>query len=166
MHGPAAGASGGRDPFPTRLRAPAFLRFTQQELDALYNRSGGGLALGLYLVLCGGSVFKGPTAGEVLTTYGFLQGLLRAPKPERGQWAAPPSLKTVRTALAALESAGLVHRDAERNASQGQLRLYLTLRQAAKPTAKPPPVPRSAKATEARAKLAAVVDTMRTKKRA
>lgn len=135
-YGPAAGASGGAIPRVTRLRAPAFIRLQQAELDALYNLCGHELCGTLYLILIGGSVFKGPTAGEFLSTYAFLQALLRPPKPERGQWAPAPSLKRVRTALAALEAAGLVHRDTAANAAQGQLRLHLTMRCASKPTAK------------------------------
>lgn len=136
--GPAAGASGGATPLPAkRLHVPEFLRYTRQEMHAIVNLAKHELAGGLYLLLCIGSVFKGPTAGEVLTTYAHLQAALRPPKPERGKWAPEPTLKRVRTALAALEAVGLVHRDTERNAAQGQLRLYLSMRQAAKPVARP-----------------------------
>lgn len=123
--GPAAGASGGPEPKPTRLRAPSFVRLTQPELDALWNRTGHELAGSLYLLLIGGSVFKGHEAGTFLGSYARLQSLLRPPKPERGQWPAPPTMKRVRTAIAALESAGLVARDHAANEAQGQLRLQL-----------------------------------------
>lgn len=125
QYGPAAGASGGRAPYVTRLRPPAFLRLGQAELDALFNRTGHELAGSLYLLLLGGSVLAGKDAGTFLGSYARLQALLRPPKPERGQWPAAPSLKRVRTALAALESAGLVGRDHAANAAQGQLRLQL-----------------------------------------
>jgi hypothetical protein len=151
--GPAAGASGGAAPLPAkRLHVPEFLRYTRAEMHAVVNLAGHELAGSLYLLLCIGSVFKGPTAGEVLTTYAHLQAALRPPQPERGKWAPAPTLKRVRTALAALETVGLMHRDTERNAAQGQLRLYLSMRQAAKPTAK---VPRKAPGIPAdvRAKL-------------
>lgn len=135
---PAAGAKGGATPRVTRLQAPTFLRLQQDELNALWNRAGHELAGSVYLLLIGGSVFKGPQAGEFLGSYARLQALLRAPQPERGQWAPPPTVKRVRGAIAALEAAGLVHRDADANQAQGQLRLYLTLRQPAKPVAKAP----------------------------
>lgn len=124
-YGPAAGASGGPTPKPTRLRPPQFVRLTGAELDALWNRTGHELAGSLYLLLIGGSVLAGKHAGEFLGTYARLQALLRPPRPERGQWAAPPTLKRVRGALAALEAAGLVARDAVANEAQGQLRLIL-----------------------------------------
>jgi hypothetical protein len=125
QYGPAAGAPGGADPKPTRLRAPKFLRMSGAELDALWNRTGHELAGSLYLLLIGGSVFTGKHAGEFLGSYARLQALLRPPKPERGQWAAAPTTKRVRGALAALEAAGLVERDAADNQAQGQLRLRL-----------------------------------------
>lgn len=153
--GPAAGASGGAVPKPTRLVPPTYLRLSAQELDALWNRTGHELAGSLYLLLIGGSVFKGPQAGQFLGTYARLQSLLRPPKPERGQWALPPSLKRVRTALAALEGAGLIERDATNNQAQGQLRLTLPHRAPAKPVVKEAPKP-SATAIEQRARLAVV----------
>jgi hypothetical protein len=126
---PAAGASGGPQVRPTRLRAPSFLRLSGPELDALWNRAGHELAGSIYLLLIGGSVFAGKYAGTGLATYAQLQALCRPPRPERGQWAPPPTLKRVRTALAALESAGLVARDGESNAMQGQLRFRLPHRE-------------------------------------
>lgn len=128
QYGPAAGASGGPAPKPTRLRAPKFLRLTGAELDALYNRCGHELAGSIYLLLLGGCVLAGKHAGEFLGSYARLQSLLRPPKPERGQWPSAPSLKRVRTALGALEAAGLVARDCGENQAQGQLRLQLTHR--------------------------------------
>lgn len=136
-HGPAAGAPGGAVPRPTRLHAPTFIRLQQEELHRLWNIAGHELAGSTYLLLIGGSVFKGKHAGEFLGSYARLQALLRPPRPERGQWAPPPTLKRVRGAIDALQAAGLVHRDAESNQAQGQLRLYLTLRAAAQPAAKP-----------------------------
>lgn len=137
--GPAAGASGGAVPKLTRLVPPTYLRLGGPELDALWNRTGHELAGSLYLLLIGGSVFKGPQAGTFLGSYARLQALLRPPKPERGQWALPPTLKRVRTALAALESAGLIERDAENNQAQGQLRVLLPHRMPPRPVAKPAP---------------------------
>lgn len=155
-YGPAAGASGGPALLPAkRLHVPEFLRYTREEMHAIVNLAGHELAGSLYLLLCIASVFKGPTAGEVLTKYATLQAALRPPRPERGQWAPAPTLKRIRTALAALEAVGLVHRDTDRNAAQGQLRMYLTLRQPAKPTATVPKPPRKAPGmpAEVRAKL-------------
>lgn len=128
-YGPAAGASGGPTPRPTRLKAPKFIRLGFNELHALYNLTGHELAGSIYLLLVGGSVLAGKHAGEFLGSYARLQSLLRPPKPERGQWPAPPTLKRVRTALAALEQAGLVGRDAEANQAAGQLRLRLLMRE-------------------------------------
>lgn len=128
QYGPAAGAPGGATPKLTRLRPPTYLRLSGPELDALWNRTGHELAGSLYLLLIGGSVFSGKKAGEFLGSYARLQALLRPPQPERGQWAPPPTLKRVRGALAALEAAGLVARDAAANQAQGQLRLRLVMR--------------------------------------
>lgn len=136
-YGPAAGAPGGAAPRLTRLLAPTFIRLSQEELNLLWNVTGHELAGSVYLLLIGGSVFKGKHAGEFLGSYARLQALLRPPKPERGQWAAAPTAKRVRGAVDALEAAGLVHRDAAANQAQGQLRLHLTLRGAPKPVAKP-----------------------------
>lgn len=148
--GPAAGASGGAVPRITRLVPPAFIRLTGPELDALWNRTGHELAGSLYLLLIGGSVFKGPQAGQFLGSYARLQALLRPPKPERGQWAPPPTLKRIRTALDALEGAGLVGRDHSANQAQGQLRLQLLHRTPAtalpKPARKAPGVPADVRA--------------------
>lgn len=163
-YGPAAGASGGAPVRPAKtLWCPDFLAWQKPEIHAVLNLAGHELAGSLYFLLCVGSTFKGPTAGEVLTTYAHLQAALRPPKPERGQWVPAPTLKRVRTALAALEGAGLVHRDAERNAAQGQLRLYLSMRQAKKPTATVPKSPKkkSPAAVEALAKLAEVTKALK-----
>lgn len=127
-HGPAAGAPGGATPRPTKLLPPEFIRLQRGELHALFNLAGHELAGSVYLLLIAGSVFKGKHAGEFLGSYARLQALLRPPRPERGQWAPPPTLKRVRGAIDALQAAGLVHRDAEANQAQGQLRLQLTLR--------------------------------------
>lgn len=124
-YGPAAGATGGPQVKPTRLKPPKYIRLSEPELDALWNRAGHELAGSLYLLLIGQSVFRGKYAGEVLTKYAILQSLLRVPKPERGQWPAAPTTKRVRIALAALEAAGLVGRDCQANEAQGQLRCWL-----------------------------------------
>lgn len=126
--GPAAGESGGAMPKPTRLKAPNFIRLGAAELDALWNRTGHELAGTVYLLLIAGSVFTGKRSGEFLGSYARLQALCRPPKPERGQWAPPPSRKRMRSALAALEAAGLIVRDADDNQAQGQLRLRLVHR--------------------------------------
>ena len=123
--GPAAGASGGAPVKQTRLRPPKYLRLTEPELDALWNRAGHELAGSVYLLLIGGSVFSGKRAGEFLGSYARLQALLRVPKPERGQWPLPPSTKRLRNALQALESIGLIGRDRQANQAQGQLRCWL-----------------------------------------
>lgn len=154
-YGPAAGAVGGAVPKITRLVPPAFLRLTGPELDALWNRTGHELAGSLYLLLIGGSVFKGPHAGEFLGSYARLQALLRPPKPEKGQWAPPPTTKRVRVALEALEAAGLVERDCSANQAQGQLRLLLVHRRPAAPVrapAKAPGVPAAVRAKLAEAR--------------
>lgn len=156
QHGPAAGASGGAPTRPTRLRAPKFVTLQQEELNLLWNVARHELAGSLYLLLIGGSVFKGPERGQFLGSYARLQELLRPPKPERGQWAPLPSLKRVRTCLASLEAVGLVHRDESGNQAQGQLRLQLTLRGAKPPTVKVAPgVPAAV-----REKLAAARDAL------
>lgn len=131
-YGPAAGASGGAAPLPVpRQFAPEFLTLSHVELDALWNRTGSALAERLYLRLTGRAVFKGRRKGWVEgasgspLTYAWLQAVLRGPKPQQGQWPCGPTLKQVRTALDALEAAGLVRRDRGSNQAQGQLQLFL-----------------------------------------
>jgi hypothetical protein len=131
QYGTGAGRPGGRDPFPTRLKAPKFIRLTEPELSALFNRTGHELAGSVYLLLLAGSVLdmRHSSAGEFLGSYPRLQALLRPPKPERGQWAPAPTAKRVRGALDALEAAGLIGRDKDANKAQGQLRLRLLMRE-------------------------------------
>jgi hypothetical protein len=132
QYGPAAGAKGGATVLPMpRQYAPEFLTFTHAELEALWNKAGNGLAERLYPRLAGRAAFKGPRKGWVESatghplTYAHLQAVLRPPKPEKGQWPLGPSLKQIRTALDALEAAGLIVRDRNRNQAQGLLQLFL-----------------------------------------
>lgn len=132
QYGPAAGAKGGAAPIDTpRQFAPEFLTLSHVELDALWNKAGNALAERLYVRLAGRAVFKGPRKGRVESaagnplTYAHLVAVLRGPRPQKGQWPLGPTLKQIRTALDALEAAGLVHRDRTDNQAQGLLRLFL-----------------------------------------
>lgn len=127
-YGPAAGDTGGAPVKPTRLKAPKFATLQQAELHRLFNLVGHQLGGTVYLFLLGQSVLAGKDKGHVLTSIPALQSLCRPPKPEKGQWPAPPSRKTLRTCLDALERAELLHRDKAQNEAQGQLRLWLTQR--------------------------------------
>lgn len=131
-YGPAAGAKGGAAPIDTpRQFAPEFLTLTHTEWDALWNKTGNALAERLYPRLAARAVFKGPRKGFVESaagnplTYAHLIAVLRGPRPEKGQWPLGPTLKQIRTALDALEGAGLVHRDRSDNQAQGLLHLFL-----------------------------------------
>lgn len=175
--GPAAGAAGGRNPFPVpRQFAPEFLTLSHVELEAMWNKCGNAVAERMYPRLAGRAVFKGPRKGFVEgptghpLTYAWLQEVLRPPKPEKGQWPAGPTLKQIRTALDALQAAGLIARDRSANQAQGQLHLFLPhradasaaeraqLRHAAgkAPKAKPSPEVR-----DARAQLQTAADALR-----
>jgi hypothetical protein len=125
----SAGASGGPPVRPSKnYRAPPYLRFSQQETERIINVAKHELAGSVYLVLCSLSTLAGKYAGHCLTSYPNLEAVLRPPKPEKGQWPKGPSRKRLRTCLAALETAGLIERDAAANQAQGQLRCVLTLR--------------------------------------
>jgi hypothetical protein len=175
LYGPAAGAKGGTAPLPVpRQFAPEFLTLSHVETDALWNRAGNGLAERLYPRLAGRAVFKGPRKGWVEgatgspLTYAWLQAVLRPPRPEKGQWAPGPTLKQIRTALDALEAAGLIHRDRSGNQAQGMLQLFLPHRadgsaaeRAQLRRIQPKPAPQSKRVTEVREQLKNAADAIR-----
>lgn len=178
QYGPAAGAKGGAEVLAApRQYAPEFLTLTHVEIDALWNKTGNGLAERLYPRLAGRAAFKGPRKGWVENatgqplTYAHLQAVLRPPKPAQGQWPLGPTLKQIRTALDALEAAGLIVRDRNRNQAQGLLQLFLPhradgsaaeraqLRREVNARAKPAPA--SATAKEVREQLKQAADAIR-----
>jgi hypothetical protein len=64
-------------------------------------------------------------SGHILTTYARLIELMTPPAPEKGRRREGPTYKQLRRVLDDLEAVGLLSRDAERNAAQGQLRAIL-----------------------------------------
>ena len=121
---PAAGASGGRAPLPATYFFPArYLHLASPELQTMLNKLRDPLCTHLYLLIRGHSVFE---TGEFLGSYAGLMELCTPPQPERGVRRSGPSMKVVRNAISTLILAGLMQRG-ETNATQGQLRLFITL---------------------------------------
>lgn len=134
---PAAGASGGRAPYPAAIHVPDFMRLEGHELVSLLQVLRDPLAVHLYLLLLTQMQY---TSGEFLSSYARLMELMTPPTPERGRRRSGPSYKQVRTALQALVSVDLVRRGRD-NEAQGQLRLRLASRarpKAAQTPQKPP----------------------------
>ncbi len=121
---PAAGASGGRAPFPANIRLPDFIRLEGAELVALLLALRSSRAIHLFLLLM---VQMGFTDGHFLSSYARLIELMTPPRPERGMRRAGPSMKQVRNALDELISVDMVRRGRD-NEAQGQLRLWLAPR--------------------------------------
>lgn len=122
-------------PFPATIFAPEFLRLQRHELAALLNVLRSPLATQIYLILVSQADFK---TGWALVSYARLIELCTAPQPERGRRPAGPSLIQTRRAVDALIAAGIVKRNAEKNAHQGML--HLQIRPRTKPVrAKPRP---------------------------
>ena len=131
---PAAGASGGRAPYPAAIHVPDFMRLEGAELVTLLQVLRDPLAVHLYLLLLTQMQY---TSGEFLSSYARLMELLTPPTPERGRRRSGPSYKQVRTAIEALISVDLVRRGRD-NEAQGQLRLRLASRAKPKATKTPP----------------------------
>ncbi len=115
-----------------RILTPPFLVLVDDELRAIWNRTGNPvLCRAVYELLCFASTLDqaDPKCGHFLTYYRDLEPKLRGPKPERGQWAAGPTRKQVRGAIDQLEAAGLVWRDHQANADLQQLRGVLLVRE-------------------------------------
>lgn len=107
------------------------MRLEGTELVSLLHVLRDPLSVHLYLLLL---VQMQYSDGHFLGTYARLMDLMTPPAPERGRRRAGPTYKQLRNALESLVSAGMVRRD-ERNAEQGQLRLWLASRKKAKKTA-------------------------------
>ncbi|CAN0455537.1 unnamed protein product, partial [Phaeothamnion confervicola] len=89
---------------------------------ALLNVLRSPLATQIYLILVSQADFK---TGWALVSYARLIELCTAPQPERGRRPAGPSLIQARRAVDALIGAGIVKRNAEKNAHQGMLHLQI-----------------------------------------
>lgn len=118
-------------PRPARIKVPPLLVLRGDELNAIWNNACHELGAPVYQALCMASTLDqaSPQAGHFLVSYKRLQDLLRRPKPEKGQWKAAPTRKTLRGAVDALESAGLVWRDKTANQDTQQLRGVLLMRE-------------------------------------
>ncbi len=104
------------------LRAPKFLTLVQRELVTLLNNDRTGLALQVYVLLLSISDFK---TGHILTSYDYLIEMTTPPMREKGGRRGQPSRDQIRRVVARLIEYGLVKRNAENNAAQGMLRLYV-----------------------------------------
>lgn len=127
----AAGTTKGPAPLPATMHAPAFLRLQNDELQTLLNKLRSPLALHTYMLLLTQMSY---TEGEFLGGYARLMELMTPPPPERGRRREGPTYKQVRTAIDDLIASGLVTRG-EKNAEQGELRLFMAPR--GKPKAAP-----------------------------
>lgn len=112
-------------PLPATIFCPEFIRIEKHELQALLNQCRDPLALHIFFLVVTQANFK---TGELLTNYARLIELCTPPQPERGKRMPGPTLKQVRRAVDWLLAADLLRRDAEKNAAQGQLRLYVRRR--------------------------------------
>lgn len=121
-HGPAAGTRQGAAPRLAGLHLPDVIALDRDELDPLLRVLRAPLAVHLYTLLRVQADFS---TGHVLTEYARLMDLMHEPSPQAGRRTAGPTYEQVRRALRLLEGCGLVRRDPERNALQGQLRVYL-----------------------------------------
>jgi hypothetical protein len=118
---PAAGASGGRDPYPAApLNCPSFIYLYQFEMIAL-DQTRYALCWALYPLLLIGMDWR---EGHFLSTYSRLKALLTPPLPERGRPIKPPTYDQLRTAVQWLIDVELIVRGRD-NEAQGQLRLWL-----------------------------------------
>lgn len=124
QYGPAAGTRQGATPRPNAIKVPPKVVFTDTEGNVLCNKLHDLATLGLYFLLRNLADFE---TGEVLglTDYAGLIAISTPPRPQKGPRRPPPSYEQLRRMLRELEAFGLVSRDKERNAAQGQLRLYL-----------------------------------------
>lgn len=120
QYGPAAGASGGKAPFPATISVPAFIRLDARELDGLLQKLRDPLAVHVFLLVLIQTKF---TQGEFLSTYARLKELCTPPQPERGKRRQAPTYKQLRRVIDDLEAVSLLWRDKGSNEAQGQLRL-------------------------------------------
>jgi hypothetical protein len=125
QYGPAAGSSGGRDPYLTKFKPPEFLRLDKRELDTLLDKLRDPLASQVFLLILAHGLFEN---GEFLGGYARLMDLCRPSHPERGTRRPGPTYKQLRRVVDLLVECKLVWRDAGNNAAQGQLRLRAVAR--------------------------------------
>lgn len=104
------------------LRAPKFITLVQRELTTLLHTDRHPLTVQVYLLLLTISDFH---TGEILTSYAYLEEMTTPPMREKGGRRGAPSMQQLRRVIDKLIGYGLVKRNAERNAAQGQLRLYV-----------------------------------------
>lgn len=119
---PAAGSSGGAQPYKAGIHIPRLVALEGPEMEALLHLLRDSHAVHAYLLLRTQADF---VSGHILTTYARLMELMTPPAPERGRRRDGPTYKQLRRVLDDLEGVGLLSRDAERNALQGQLRAVL-----------------------------------------
>lgn len=114
--------------YPTTVFTPDFMVLHKVEMKVLFNDLRNGLYTQLLLLLVIHSDFK---TGEVLTNYARLADLCSPPKREKGGRGKGPTERQIRYAIEQLVAAKLVTRNAEKNESQGMLRLFVMARQGA-----------------------------------
>lgn len=118
-HGPAAGASGGRDVYRSEIWMPEWIRFDHAELIAVANLRNP-IAWHVYLYVVAYSDFA---TGEFLGKYQILQSYLTPDAPQRGPRGKGPTMWALRKAVDQMIDAHILRRGST-NEEQGQLRLF------------------------------------------
>ena len=112
-------------PLPATVTVPDFLILQQREMKILFNDLRNPLFTQLYMLLVIHADFN---TGELQTNYARLEELCTPPVREKGGRGKGPTLRQIRYALEQLIEYNLVKRNAEKNASQGMLRLFVRKR--------------------------------------
>ena len=132
QYGPAAGASGGREPLETTLYVPDFLRLDRAELFTLLQQIREPLVSHVFLLVLANCVFE---TGEFLGSYARLISLSTPEREGPGRKVIRPTMKQMRRAVDVLVDMHLLRRGLK-NEEQGQLRLRATPRKEARKPAK------------------------------
>lgn len=112
-------------PLPTTVFLPDFMILQKGEMKILFNDLRNLLCTQVYMLLVIHSNFN---TGEVLTNYARLEELCTPPTREKGGRAKGPTERQLRYVVEQLVTYKLVKRNAEKNAAQGMLRLYVRKR--------------------------------------
>jgi len=112
--------------FPTTISVPNFAVLHKRELKVLFNDLRWDRAAQVFMLLVLHSDFN--TGAIPVTSYARLIDLCTPPSREKGGRAKGPTIKQMRYVIEQLIVCGLVKRNAEKNAAQGELRLYVRKR--------------------------------------
>lgn len=128
QYGPAAGTKQGAAPRRQERQFPELTVDYEQEDHLLYNVLRSFEAAGVYRFLTKCADYE--TGAVLPTTYASLldAGGIPPSSEKGGRHKAAMTYEQLRRILRELESVGLVERDPQGNAAQGQLRLFLPMR--------------------------------------